>query len=497
MLGGVDHAAAMIAKGKQEAPSALVLSAGPLFFMNPELAVDKRQQELLKARGIAGSAADFGLVAWAPGVNDFAPGLDELKGLAASSSARMLAANLHVPGAPLEAVHVMDVGGTKLGLVGVSDLPSNALPAGSSTDDLKASLEKAKAEASAQGAKLLVALVAAQRGQALRMAELVPGFQVMVVGKPLDRGESNDAPTPPVLIGQTLVVQAPNHLQAMAVVDLFVKDGELNFQDGSGIDAEEQRTSLQSRIDELSHRIDAWKTDGSVAAKDIAARQTDLAGLQKQLADLNQPKSVPSGSFFRYELRQIKEGLGHDERVEARLAGYYKQVNDFNKDAFKDKRPLEPKAGDPHYVGVQACSTCHQTQYAFWQTTRHAGAYPVLARQFKEFNLDCVGCHVTGYDRPGGSTVTFVEGLQGVQCEQCHGPGSIHAQTKTKESIRRMPMPDVCQQCHHSPHVADDWTVREAWPHIIGPGHGLPLTAAAASSAGVANEHEGIGGAGN
>ena len=43
-----------------------------------------------------------------------------------------------------------------------------------------------------------------------------------------------------------------------------------------------------------------------------------------------------------------------------------------------------------------------------------------LTTQFKEFNLDCVGCHVTGYGRPGGSTVTHVEKLKDVQCEACH-----------------------------------------------------------------------------
>jgi hypothetical protein len=121
------------------------------------------------------------------------------------------------------------------------------------------------------------------------------------------------------------------------------------------------------------------------------------------------------------------------------------------------------------------CQSCHAPAFECWKDTRHAGAYATLSKDFKEYNLDCVGCHVTGYERPGGSTVTFVENLQNVQCESCHGAGSIHSSTKTRESIRRTPLHDECKKCHHPPHVLDDWDVFEAWKHVIGPGHGLPL----------------------
>ncbi len=71
------------------------------------------------------------------------------------------------------------------------------------------------------------------RGDALRLIDQVPGFQVLVVGKSFDQGESNDPPTPPELVGTTLVVETPNHLQAVAVVDLFVRDDKFEFADGS------------------------------------------------------------------------------------------------------------------------------------------------------------------------------------------------------------------------------------------------------------------------
>src|SRR6185436_18431827 len=120
------------------------------------------------------------------------------------------------------------------------------------------------------GARLRVALVALPRGQALRLAEANPGFQVMVIGKPFDRGEANDAPTPPVRIGKTLVVEPPNHVQAVAVVDLFVRDDSFDFADGSGIETAERRTSLEQRVHDLELRIaDSQKPDAGASAADV------------------------------------------------------------------------------------------------------------------------------------------------------------------------------------------------------------------------------------
>ena len=50
---------------------------------------------------------------------------------------------------------------------------------------------------------------------------------MVLVGKATERGETNDPPTPPVLVGETLVVETPNHLQAVASVDLFVQGRQL------------------------------------------------------------------------------------------------------------------------------------------------------------------------------------------------------------------------------------------------------------------------------
>jgi hypothetical protein len=173
-------------------------------------------------------------------------------------------------------------------------------------------------------------------------------------------------------------------------------------------------------------------------------------------------------------VKEIRDSLGSDPAVKQTIAAYYKQVNEHNKVAFADRMPPAASASQNTYVGVEACtSTCHQEARDVWNQTRHATAYKTLADQDKQFNLDCVSCHVTGYDTPGGSSVTHVAKLESVQCEVCHGPGSKHAHDpKHVKPLVPKPKGDRCLDCHHPPHV-EGFDPEKKMADILGPGHGL------------------------
>jgi len=475
MLGGVDHAAAFVAAGRGEAQAALVLAAGPLLFMDPELPDgEARTQELWKAETIAGALRDIGLAAWAPGHNDWAAGAEQLSRLEQQAGAKVLAGNLqHAPVA--ESFEIKELGGIRVAVVGLS-MPEHAgrLPEGVKAEAVLPAAKRAIEKLDRAKAQIRILLVALPRGEALRLAEAVTGFDVLLVGRPVETGEANDAAVPPVLVGQTLVVQPPNHLQAVAVVDLHVRDGDPTFEDGSGITHREQREGLDRRIAELERRIGEWAKRGDVSPQDLEARRADLLELKTQRKRLETVKTPETGSFFRYRLQPIRESLGVDAQVARRMKAYYRRVNEHNRVALKDRTPPEPEPGQSRFVGVEACTACHVEERAFWNTTRHAKAYATLETQHKQFNLNCVGCHVTGYEEPGGSTVTHVENLQNVQCETCHGPGSRHvADPKNAALIVAKPARDLCgPKCHHPPHVEPSWDVHAAWSQIIGPGHG-------------------------
>lgn len=474
MLGGVDHAAAYLAAQTRTVPNQLVVGAGPMLFSDPSIDVDHVKQAEFKAMALAESFRDIGLAAWAPGANDWALGADRLSEFAKVSGARLLAANLKATAPPLEATALRSVNGLKVGFAGVVvGTPRPNLPEGLDYDSAKGALTRAQKALREQGAQLQVALVAAPRGDALRLIEQVPGFQLVVLGKPFDQGENNDEPIPPTIIGNTLAAQAPNHLQGIGSVDLFVRGDDYSFADGTGVEKLEKKQSLSARISELEGRILEWEKTG-VSQQDLAARREDLKKLQAERSALDRDVPTTEGSFYTYELVDVRESLGVEPKVKGRLAAYYKRVNQHNRELFKDKLPPPVPEGEAGYLGLEKCAACHLEEAAFWKTTRHAKAYETLVKDDKQFNLDCVSCHVTAYEKPGGSTVTHVQGLTDVQCETCHGPGSLHvANPADPKLIQAVPDRAFCAQaCHHPPHVKKDWSVDAAWKLILGPGHG-------------------------
>ncbi|MGK3984975.1 multiheme c-type cytochrome [Sorangium sp. So ce136] len=473
-LGGIDHLAALIESQRDEAPNRLVVGAGPLLFADPEVKTERTTQDAWKAEAMALAAKEIGLAAWAPGENDWALGAEALGKYKEQAGAAPLARN--VEGA--QGVVVRDVSGVKVGLVGVSDPKGRAgaypagVKAGPAIEAMKAGIEEAKK----QGAKVLVGLAALPRGEALRLADNVPELHVLVLGKPSEVGDINDGQKPPVVIGSTLVVETPNHLQSVAVVDLFIRgsgEGPLVFADAGGVAKADELISLSARIRELEIRLNAWEGDKRVAPKDVADRKADLEKLRAEKAQLEAAETKVSGSFFRYSAVEVREKLGADKDVAGQLLAYYKRVNAHNKEAFADRVPEKPAKGEASYIGIDACTNCHDEERKVFDGTAHARAYATLQQDFKEFNLDCVSCHVTGYGKPGGSTVTHNASLQNVQCEECHGPGSLHAKDPERKGLIVLsPAPESCvSQCHHPPHV-EGFEPMSKMQLILGPGHG-------------------------
>ncbi len=64
------------------------------------------------------------------------------------------------------------------------------------------------------------------------------------------------------------------------------------------------------------------------------------------------------------------------------------------------------------HLGARRCKACHQTQYAQWKATAHARAAHSLSVAERR-DPKCAACHST----------SAADGLEGVQCESCHGAG--------------------------------------------------------------------------
>lgn len=114
----------------------------------------------------------------------------------------------------------------------------------------------------------------------------------------------------------------------------------------------------------------------------------------------------------------------------------------------------------PVFASQSACAACHPAQAEQWRGTGHARAYETLAEPDRN-RAECLECHVTGFGVAGG----FGSGLdlRGVQCESCHGPGSLHPALRIGRT--RKAVEPSCRACH-TPSQSPGFNLPEAWKKV-------------------------------
>ena len=203
----------------------------------------------------------------------------------------------------------------------------------------------------------------------------------------------------------------------------------------------------------------------------LKGKHTGVAGLYP---------SEPAGQRIKYELVDLdKDRYPGAARMTELMKLYQEQL------ASLDLAVNEPAISHPTgatFTGAEACGKCHTKALAKWKTTKHAHAFESLAtgRKGEEATWisrtkdpECLACHVVGWEpqdilrfEGGFRDETSTPHLKGQQCENCHGPGSVHAQeeetwVKTNQitpaliAARKAMHLDqktaeekVCHQCH-------------------------------------------------
>lgn len=117
--------------------------------------------------------------------------------------------------------------------------------------------------------------------------------------------------------------------------------------------------------------------------------------------------------------------------------------------ALGERRPaLFP---DADFVGSAVCATCHEAEHATWATSPHGRALASLEAKGKAQDGDCLRCHTTGYDKPGGfpvgGTAAAHRALASVGCESCHGPGGDHVAEGARRAGTIVSLGDKCDSC--------------------------------------------------
>ncbi len=466
-LGGIDRLAGALATARGGGPT-LFLSAGDLFFDGLAHSEDAKTQELWKAETLSEILAELRLDAAGLGRFDLDFGTEVLSQLAARSTFPIVLAGVSgVDGLRTDGI-VKEVGGVRVGVFAVAELDDDGRPpvAGVQRQDARTTALATAASLRERGAEVVIALSRGSRRFARRLADGPIDFVIQ-------GGIDEASAAPPAVVGGHGVVHAAHQGTGLLIVDLF-RRGAGEWRDVGAWTRSVEAARLDEAIRALEERIASWERGRDADQGAIAEQRARLTEQRAERASLATRPPL-DGNAFAARFVEIDREQPSDTAIKTRIDAYSRRINEHNRDALAHVVAPPVAEGAPTYVGVARCETCHSAAVTWWRTTPHGRAYATLQHVNKEYNLSCVGCHVTGYGQPGGATVTHNEGLVDVQCEQCHGPGSLHAEAPMQNPIaRRRDVPElVCVQCHNPEH-SDRFHYPTYVRMLQAPGHGSP-----------------------
>lgn len=486
MLGGIDRIVRYLDEARALYPASGLVDAGDLLFEHAEYEEAQKPQERARVDVITAALQRLKPQFTVPGERDFALGatfyLDALK----KAGIEPRAVNLSISGNPLNGAQDLVLDGQRLQLIPVVDPELYKDIPDLKADAPEAGLQAALAQPGPYDARILVA----HGGLAFVKAQLTahPALNFGIVGhNPRETDQSDPA-------GQGHTLEPYDQGRYIGVLKLYPHAGDSSFanaQQGSKAEVE----NIEKQIGHVNDSINRLP----VAAN--GEESPMLANLKKRLADLEQRREtlktgaihVPEDeSAFLWRTIPMEPTLAVDPGMEDVRKAYNKSLKTLSLSV--ERTIQKPAQGQATYIGTPECATCHAPAHEFWKTMAHAKAWETLEQRDKEFDQTCIGCHVVGYEKPGGSVVgqvqyedtiqgpngaeiRFQKDLRDVGCESCHGPGSLHRFAPVgadgqPQHILKGSGVDTCMQCHvpeHSPRFNYDTYIQR----ITGEGHKL------------------------
>ena len=144
---------------------------------------------------------------------------------------------------------------------------------------------------------------------------------------------------------------------------------------------------------------------------------------------------------LKFELVTLDgERFEHSPGIHALLEEYVARLERERPD--REEPAIEHSSG-AEFVGAEKCGVCHRKAFGAWSQSKHSHAFESLTKGrpddenyiVRTFDAECLCCHTTGWDPQQALRYSsgFVDEettphLAGQQCENCHGPGSLHVE---------------------------------------------------------------------
>lgn len=447
MRGGLAKAADIVERTRGSGIPSVFVDAGDALFERTGFGADEAVGERRRAQAIAAGYRAMHIAAQFPGPLDDALGPDFRR-------------SLDLPELRRGETRLLDAGRWKIGVV-----------AGTTV----AELTRGAAALRAGGARLVLGLFGGKPAEAQEATgvDLVVAAQAPeTVGTEWEDGR--------LLRGSVPVAQVQSRGRSLLRIDASPgPDGAtLQLARGQG-DIERELNAQKQRVELLRKELGA---PGLSAERKqlLDARLHELVQRGEQLNAQVQSTGLEQGTFT-VRFVPVEAALPEDPAVQKIITDYDRDVSELNLAWAKEHgEPCPPPAKkEAAYVGNEACRSCHPAPFAVYEKTGHARAYATLEAVQKQYRLDCVACHVIGFQQAGGvCRVDQVEDRKNVGCESCHGPGSLHVADGTRKSVvRPRPGPSVCVGCHTAENSIH-FDYARYLPRVLGPGHGTPASTA-------------------
>ena len=223
-----------------------------------------------------------------------------------------------------------------------------------------------------------------------------------------------------------------------------------------------------------------------------------IAGTEAKMIELSH-KSMYVGvaAFYddaarpiRYQRVPLDARFRETDAMKELMAAYQDQLKEAGFEGLGALPRQHPHKGK--FVGSQTCADCHSKAFDIWKGTPHSHALATLEKinPPRQFDPECLSCHVTGWDAK--AYVPQISGFESFKktplladngCENCHGPGSEHvaaenaaADQKLMNRLRKQMQltideaknpdsPRGCFRCH-DPDNSPNYKFETYWPKV-------------------------------
>jgi Cytochrome c554 and c-prime len=143
---------------------------------------------------------------------------------------------------------------------------------------------------------------------------------------------------------------------------------------------------------------------------------------------------------FRYQRVPLDSRFGDSAEMQALFTAYQHDLETMGLEGLGVKAVPHPSGRK--FAGSATCADCHTAATEVFEKSAHAHATDTLAHLNppRNFDPECLSCHVTGWDpqrffpyTSGYISLQATPALVGNGCENCHGPAARHAAAESGE----------------------------------------------------------------